>query len=268
MLRVDPLRVFHLSKTPIGLYARQKWLSEGDTTSWRNDFNQTLASLEEGQLVNGSWGNSRIYTIKNLFDLHLTVRELSSTVSAALDWLMKSTLPLITSVDDNLKEKITTGSMRGLPFYPGRYDILMVTSTLFLASVFGRGNDNRVLDGYIWLDQEITRKAGYLCGWKCLSNVLRALVVHEVYSSSRSTALIVQALEKIQTTEGNWQGKVPFYRILNALAHLDTPIANSQFELALKRVYKTQSQDGSWGKAEPEFYTFLVVHALKRKGLI
>ena len=268
MLNYDPLQIFRCSKTPIGLYARQKWLGEGNTSSWRGDFDQTVASIEQGQLTNGSWGNSLISTVKHLFDLHLTVRETNSSISGALDWLIASIDPYAFNIIDCLRERITIENLRGLPFSLGHYGILMVTSILFLATVFGRVNDNRVIDGYRQLEQEIIHKEGYLCGWKCLSNVLRALVVHEYYSNSGATSFIVKALGRMQTSAGNWKSHIPFYRTLNALAHLDTTMANSQFELAVKRLHRTQSLDGSWGTVDPEFSTFLVVHALKRKNLL
>ena len=268
MLNYDPLQIFRRSKTPIGLYARQKWLGEGNTSSWLGDCDQTGALVEQGQLTNGSWENTLISTVKRLFDLHLTVRETNSSISGALDWLIASIDPSAFTIIDCRRERITIKHLRGLPFSLGHYGILMVTSILFLATVFGRGNNNRVIDGYRHLEQEIIHKEGYLCGGKCLSNVLRTLVVHEYYSYSRATALIVKALGRMQTSAGNWKSHIPFYRTLNALAHLDTTMTNSQFELALKRLHITQSRDGSWGRVDPEFSSFLVVHALKRKNLL
>lgn len=268
MLIKDPLQVFHQSKTPAGLYARQKWLDQGGTNSWRRDFDSTVALLNYGQMPNGSWGDSVVNTVRHLFDLHLTVRKSNRSVDAGIDWLTAS-MPSLTSVcGDYHREHITAENLRGIPFSPCRFDVFSMTSALFLATVFGRDHDRQVIDAYDHLDREIVRKDGYLYGWSCLSNLLRALVVNDKYSNSRSTELIVQVLSRIQTPEGEWQGKVPFYLTLNALAHLDMPIANSQVDSALKRIYRTQSRNGSWGKAEPEFATFLVVHTLKRKGIL
>jgi hypothetical protein len=36
-LRYDPYQIFQFSKTPVGLYARQKWLGEAETPQWRID---------------------------------------------------------------------------------------------------------------------------------------------------------------------------------------------------------------------------------------
>ena len=72
-LRYDPYQVFRFSKTPAGLYARQKWLGEAETDQWKIDFKETVADLMADQLPDGSWSRSTIETIKRLFGLHLTV---------------------------------------------------------------------------------------------------------------------------------------------------------------------------------------------------
>jgi hypothetical protein len=35
---------------------------------------------------------------------------------------------------------------------------------------------------------------------------------------------------------------------------------------AFSSIYDTQNKDGTWGDDEPEWNTFLAVHALKNKG--
>ena len=44
-LRFDPYRIFHGSRTPMGLYARQKWLQEASNDRWRSDFDATVSEL-------------------------------------------------------------------------------------------------------------------------------------------------------------------------------------------------------------------------------
>ena len=58
---------------------------------------------------------------------------------------------------------------------------------------------------------------------------------------------------------------MPFYQIVNALAHLDLPEADRQLELAFQHVIESQKPDGTWRSDQPEWHTFLVVHALKNK---
>jgi hypothetical protein len=88
VLRFDPYQIFKSSKTPAGLYARQKWLDEKSTPSWQADFEQTVRQLWREQLPNGSWKNSEIETVRRLFGLHLTVRHETEHIAKALDWLI------------------------------------------------------------------------------------------------------------------------------------------------------------------------------------
>jgi hypothetical protein len=60
---------------------------------------------------------------------------------------------------------------------------------------------------------------------------------------------------------------VPFYQTVNALAHLNLSQADIQLERAFKRLHEMQRRDGSWGRSQREWNTFLIVHALKNKGV-
>ena len=86
-LRFDPCQIFEPSKTPVGLYARQKWLDEEATPSWQAHFEQTVQKLCRAQLSNGSWENSEIETVRRLYGLHLTVRYKTEQIAKALEWL-------------------------------------------------------------------------------------------------------------------------------------------------------------------------------------
>ena len=66
-LRYDPFQIFRSSKTPAGIYARQKWLQEFDTSQWQNDFQDTLDALWADQLPDGSWHGSELTTIIHIF---------------------------------------------------------------------------------------------------------------------------------------------------------------------------------------------------------
>lgn len=54
----------------------------------------------------------------------------------------------------------------------------------------------------------------------------------------------------------------------NALAHLDFDAADAQCRKAFKLLVEIQNADGSRGETEPEWCTFLVIHALRNKGAI
>ena len=90
-LRYDPFSIFKSSKTPSGLYARQKWLGEQDTEDWQTDFNTTTKRLKAGQSSDGSWNQSILQTIDHLFGLHLTIRSSNREIDNALDWLLIQT---------------------------------------------------------------------------------------------------------------------------------------------------------------------------------
>ena len=80
--------------------------------------------------------------------------------------------------------------------------------------------------------------------------------------------LAVEYHADLQTDDGGWGDDQSFYQTLNALAHLDLPQAEIQLERAFERLYETQNRDGAWSRSEPEWNTFLAIHALKNKGLL
>jgi len=129
----DPLQVFAGSKSPAGLYARQKWRHEESTESWVSDFNETVNSLREGQLANGSWKNCEIDTIQRLFGLHLTVREPDDSIEAALDWLLNKIALSHVSVIPHMVPRWT---LNNLPFSSGCFDHFVICAGLFLSNCF------------------------------------------------------------------------------------------------------------------------------------
>jgi len=268
MLRFDPLQIFRYSSTPAGLYARQHWLSEGQTIQWRHDFDQTVMMLYKGQSATGCWNNSLIDTIRYLFYLHLTVREQNEVVKAGLDWLLNATLNSPNELSGYQRAKLSISELHGLPFTTGHSGFFLKAASIFLATVFGRDNDERVLAVFDTFDREGIQTEGRWRGWSSLTNILRAFAVHPKYTTSETVELAINALAIAQNPEGNWIPGIPFFKTMNTLAHLNMPSADRQFEHALARLIRTQSSDGSWGKAEPEWSTFLVVHALKRKVIL
>lgn len=46
-LRYYPYGIFHNSKSPAGLYARQKWLGESENPTWKKDFEKEVYALVE-----------------------------------------------------------------------------------------------------------------------------------------------------------------------------------------------------------------------------
>ncbi|UCE51908.1 MAG: hypothetical protein JSV31_22005 [Desulfobacterales bacterium] len=266
-LRFSPLQVFKSSKTPAGLYARQKWLGESATRQWKNDFQETVTKLMADQASDGSWQQSEVETIARLFGLHLTVREASAQIEAALKWLFGKIDLQSAKNQFDAKENIIKETPEGLPFICSRRGMFLMGAILFLASIFNRHDDPFVLDRYSWLSSVGIRNKGIWIDPASSHNVFRALVVHPIYSKDPATSLFVEYLADIQTESGDWGDYLPFYQIMNALAHLNFPLADNQLEKAFARLVKTQNEDGSWADTGSEWNTFLAVHALKNKGL-
>jgi hypothetical protein len=258
--KYDPLQVFAGSKTPAGLYARQKWRHEESAESWVSDFNETVKALQAGQHANGSWNNSVINTIQRLFGLHLTVRELDDSIGRALDWL----LSLDEALHDNMANEIDETLFHSLPFSNGCREHFAICAGLFLANCFGQGETRKIPRLYDMVAREIEAKDGRLCSIGCTNNALRAFVVHRQYSKSRAAVLMVDYFGRRQLASGRWKGKTPFYMTFNALAHLDSANAGRQCVKAVESVVRAQNKDGSWGRTQKEWNTFLVVHALNR----
>ena len=267
-LRYDPLQIFKASKTPAGLYARQKWLDESGTEQWQDDFHETLHSLMSGQSDDGSWNASPLESVRRLFGLHLTLRNKTEEIEKALDWLMRRTLNHNIS---SLAAPIAPASpdaFLGLPFMPGQTHVSVVCMTLFLATVFQKGHEPSILGQYHLLPLWVAQNASVMDTGSDKSNALRALVVHPDYAEDGATAALVDYLGQIQDPSGCWPDSIPFFRTVNALAHLHLEQANRQWDKALANLFSTQDSDGSWGSEDREWNTFLVVHALKNKGCL
>jgi len=142
-LSFDPYMVFKSSKTPAGLYARQKWLGESHDRRWKKDFDETVEKLIAEQANDGSWHQSEVETIGRLFGLHLTVRETFPRIEAALKWLMNKIDLQSGEHQHGIGSYPTTENLDGLPFICSRPDMFLIGATLFLATIFGQLKHHR-----------------------------------------------------------------------------------------------------------------------------
>ncbi len=267
-LRNDPYQIFRFSKTPAGLYARQKWLGEAQRTQWKTDFQETVSVLLANQSRDGSWHHETAATMKHLFGLHLTVRSSNAQIEAALTWLLKHIEIQKDKIQVSANDVATVSDLTDFPFVSGRADMLLTAATLFLCTIFNRENDSDVLAVYRWLSAHGIKNRGLWFDRTSSHNIFRAMVVHPVFAKDNATALTVKYYADLQTDDGGWGDDLSFYQTLNALAHLDLPQAERQLEKAFERLWQTQNHDGTWSETEPEWNTFLAVHALKNKGLL
>jgi hypothetical protein len=265
--RINPLQVFKNRKTPAGLYARQKWLGESVTSQWKNDFREIIQGLFKDQNKNGSWKESQVETIHKLFGLHLTLREPNDEIDRALNWLLGKIDLQKAQLQASGKEDKINEQLEGLPFIHNNRQIFLLSATLFLASIFKRQEDSFVMDCYQRISSANQVNNIIRTDPASSYNIFRALVVNPNYSAEKFTLPFVSYYSYIQTSSGDWGSSMPFYQILNALAHLDFSMVDLQLEKAFTRLYNIQNEDGTWGDDEPEWNTFLVVHALKNKGV-
>jgi hypothetical protein len=268
MIRYDPYQVFRSSKTPAGLYARQKWLGESENQQWKIDFKETVSALSENQLSNGSWDHNPVATIKQLFGLHLTVRSATAEIDAALNWLLDKIDIQNETIHVSGEDSVVGDDLTGLPFIPSRQDMLIAGAGLFLASIFGREDDPTVLSIYRQLSDQGVQHNGRWIDRASSHNIFRAMVVHPIFAGDKATALAAEDLARLIDEQGRWGSSLTFYQTLNALAHLSISQAERQLDQAFERLSETQNKDGSWSRSQPEWNTFLAVHALKNKGLL
>jgi hypothetical protein len=265
-LRHDPINVFYSSKTPVGLYARQKWLNHGDTLTWKNDFRKTVDELFSGQLPNGSWDNSLLTTVHRLFGLHLTVRNSNERIEKALEWLLSHEIFLKQELHLRVQSKgVFARDLHSLPFSHGHFEHFAKCAILFLTTLFGKEKDRRVICAFEML-RIMSEKDGKWCNWSCSNNFLRAFVVHPSYQEGEAMGLFVSRLAEVQMADGSWPMQIPFHQTVNALGHLNLAQSDELLERAFKRLREKQSKDGTWGRTQKEWNTFLIVHAMQRKS--
>lgn len=268
ILRYDPYQVFISSKTPAGLYARQKWLNEAAEQSWQQDYDTSVRTILADQASDGSWHQSPLETIKRLFGLHLTLRASSAEINSALNWLLDKIVFKADEIEVTIEENLAADSLRGLPFMAGRWEYFLSAAVLFLATIFGHGDDPKVLAIYRRMSDKWIKSEGRWRDHASFHNILRAMVVHPVFAKDKATIMAMNILADLQTDSGDWGNVLPFYQTLNALAHLDSSRAKAQLEIAFGRLIENQNSDGTWSRSEPEWNAFLAIHALRNKGLL
>lgn len=266
-LRYDPYQIFRSSKTPAGLYARQKWLNEGESPEWKRDFDGTVSALWIGQMPDGSWRHASQPTIERLFGLHLTVRSPAPEIEIALQWLIRK-MNVIRNDMQVYSGDTLNHPLIGLPFVMSRPSMFLTGATLFLASIFGQARNPTIMSKYRELREAGIDNKGCWDDNASTHNILRAMVVHPDFASDSATLMAVDRLADLQTNRGDWGNHLTVYQTLNALAHLEHPRVTRQLDRALEKIMANQNSDGTWSLTEPEWNTFLVVHALKSRDII
>ncbi len=153
-IRYNPYAIFASDPSPVGIYARKRWLGQELTPQWGADFQRAAQALLAGQSPDGSWQGSIVETVRRLFGLHLTIREPDQSIDATLDWLIERAL-YVAEGQSLPTEDLEGGRLHSLPFTPGDFDIFVMGATLFLSNAFGRAHDAKILDMYGWLSHRV-----------------------------------------------------------------------------------------------------------------
>lgn len=196
----DPYTVFRSSTTPVGLYARQKWLGESSTPQWKEDFAAAVAELVRGQSADGLWRGSAIETIQRLFGLHLTVRRPDPCIEKGLDALLGIVSAAMSETQPGF---VQPERLHGLPFTPGSRAAILVPATLFLCAIFGRSDAPDIMALYDRAVQVVDHGVDHRERTSWRHNLLRALVVHPRYNDHPATRRIVVWLADRQTRQGD-----------------------------------------------------------------
>jgi hypothetical protein len=189
-------------------------------------------------------------------------------IDAALTWLLDKIDLQANTIHVRSVDVATAVGLEGLPFISSGKNMLLTGAALFLSTIFGHKNDPDVLALYRWLSAEGVKNKGRWFNGPSSHNIFRAMVVHSEFAKDRATELAVENLADLQTDTGDWGNELAFYQTVNALAHLDLHQAEAQLEKAFELLFETQNIDGTWSQSEPEWNAFLVIHALKNKGIL
>jgi hypothetical protein len=278
-LRYDPFTAFVDDLSPLGMHIRHSVLRERnpELAIARREF---LARLKSDQMPNGSWKDRVVTTIENLYYL-LILDEAGSTVGErAVDWLLDDRIEsggrkrASAHLPSGILHVLSEGDgrairrRRDLITNRGCSALVKTGAALYFSAFFNLEGDPRVIQAFRGLDHLYRQRRKKWCTFPCSNNILRAYVSHPLKKSSRTTKSALARLEQLQTRTGIWKGIPDFYHTLNIVASSSLPAAVRQFERTYEHLHKTQNQDGTWGRTDQKFKTFLVLDALVRQGFL
>ncbi|MDX9800311.1 MAG: hypothetical protein RBT69_03115 [Spirochaetia bacterium] len=264
-------------ESPYRIYADGKWKGERHLPDWRRraldyakgSFERIEAAketIDPGTGI-GAAVNSSLYTlVRELFFLHLTVRESCKDVERALLRLRKYADGSAAGETGGTRDKTL---FFDLPFESGGGSFFPLHAWLFSAAVFGQHSEPQ------W--QILAAGEGKRISIHCesietaeLYNFLRGTLIVEGSIAIPGVTSAVEEMERRQEQEsGLWQGIAPWHGY-NILAHSSHPSALRQLERIEKNIIAMQNSDSSWGSFADErpLATFLMAHALSGRGVI
>lgn len=278
-LKYEPYAVFKRRSSPYALYARTHWMDE-PASKLKDAVKRRVDFLAKSQTKNGSWNHSVVKTVENLYVLSLLAPRGSSIGGRAVDWLLEKDEPPTVRISgdgspytglpfrvghEDVKQIYTR---RDLPFHQGCSGFFKTGAALYFSGIFRRADDERVAIAFRSLDKALQIRGGKWCNVACSGNILRGYVDHPKKRDSVQTKKALKYLEQVQTKSGGWKGTPFFYQTFNTIARSGLPSARRQAKQAMKRVVRSQNPDGTWGRSNTEFNTFMVLDGLHRQGVL
>ena len=256
MRLIDPRYYPWAPDSPYGIYAAGRWFGSRDDPAWKSRarrWAEKNSPVYRGELPKSD--SSVLSLVKDLFFLHLTVREGSPEISKALDCLK------------NFK-----GSRRHLgqntadiPFEPAEDPGFAIHAWLFCAAVFGKA------DSFTWRKSadmmgKMVQAQGDQLSSGSLYNFLRGTLILPEAEQIPGVVEAVHHLASRQGASGFWSDLAP-WQVYNIMAHSSHQEAGIVLEKMESFLLGRQNRDGSWGSGEQKpLAAFLMAHGLQNRG--
>jgi hypothetical protein len=278
-LRYEPYAVFKRRSNPYALYARTHWMGE-PVSRVKDATKRRVDSITKSQKKDGSWKGSVVKTVENLYVLSLLAPQRSDVGVRGVDWLLEKGEPPTVRISGDgspytgLPFKVGHEDVRqiytrrDLPFHQGCSGFFKAGAALYFSGIFSKTDDERVAIAFKSLDKTLRIRGGKWCNVACSGNILRGYVAHPRKGNSSQTKRALRYMEQVQTKAGGWKGTPFFYQAFNTIAQSDLPSARRQVARAMNRIVRTQNPDGTWGRSNTEFNTFMVLDGLHRHGVL
>lgn len=252
----DPKAYPWEADSPYEIYAAGRWFGSRDDPAWQaraRRWAELNSPVYRGNL--SATGVSAPSLVKDLFFLHLTVRNGAPSIFKALE-LLKT----LEGSREHLGWKI-----EDIPFEPAEDPDFVIHAWLFNAAVFGEAA------GRPWMETAArqgrrVQTEGDAWSSGSLYNFLRGTLIIPEAESLPGVVEAIRLLAARQESSGFLQDLAP-WQVYNLMAHSAHPEALKILEKLEPPLLKLQNRDGSWGSGgQKPLAAFLMAHGLQNRG--
>ena len=242
--------------SPYEIYASGRWTGSRDDPAWQKRAAEW--AVRNSAVYRGEPLSERIPVltlVKELFFLHLTVRQATPEIAEALGLLEGLEGP----------ENSAGSKEVDIPFEAEGDPDFVSSAWLFNAAVFG------LADIPSWRETAGTagRRIKYgdrFSGSRSLYNFLRGTLVIPGSEKIPGVAEAIRLLADRQDSSGGIDGLAP-WQLYNLMAHSSHPAALEILEKLEGPLLQHQNRDASWGEgAQKPLAAFLMAHGLQNRG--